>query len=191
MNWQDFYLVAFLVGFLLSAISFLFGFAHIPHLHGPHLHLHGHHGGLKIGKSGVSPFNFATIAAFLAWFGGTGYLLERYASLWVFFGLGLSAVSGIFGAWIVFWFMAKLAADSRPMDGADYEMVGVFGKVASPIRSGGTGEMIYARDGARCASPVRSEDGTAIPRDTEVVVTRFEKGIAYVRRWEEMSGERS
>jgi hypothetical protein len=29
-----------------------------------------------------------------------------------------------------------------------------------------------------------------IPRDTEVVITRFEKGIAYVRRWDEISGER-
>ena len=29
MTWTDFYLVCFLVGFLLSAVSFLFGSAHL------------------------------------------------------------------------------------------------------------------------------------------------------------------
>ena len=33
----------------------------------------------------------------------------------------------------------------------------------------------------------RGENGEAIPKGVEVVVTRFEKGIAYVRRWEEIS----
>lgn len=186
MNWMDFYLVAFLVGFLFSAISFLIGFAHIPHLH-----MHGHHSGpFKLAKNGMSPFNFATLAAFLAWFGGTGYLLERYSNIWVYLGLFISATSGLGGAAIVFWFLIKLAAHEHPLDPADYDIVGVLGKVASPVRPDGTGEMIYSRDGSRCAAAIRSEDNTAIPRDTEVVVTRFEKGIAYVRRWEEMSGER-
>ena len=75
------------------------------------------------------------------------------------------------------------------LDPADYEMVGVLGRVSSPIRAGGTGELIYARDGGRRASPARSDDDSPIPRDTEVVVTRFEKGVAYVRRWDELSGE--
>lgn len=186
MNWQDFYLVCFLVGFLLSAISFFAGFAHLPHFH-----LHPrltHSGGVKSGRSGISPFNFATLAAFLAWFGGAGYLLERYSNIWIYLGLFIAAMSGLGGAAVVFWFLAKLAAHEHPLDPEDFEMVGVLGKVASPVRAGGTGEMIYARDGTRRAVPVRSEDNSAIARDTEVIVTRFEKGIAYVRRWEEMSG---
>jgi membrane protein implicated in regulation of membrane protease activity len=190
MSWQDFYLVTFLVGFLLSAISYFAGFAHIPHLH-----LHGHHihhgGGFKAGRAGISPFNFATLAAFLAWFGGTGYLLERYSNIWIYLGLFISAMSGLGGAAIVFWFLMKLTAHEHPLDPVDYEMIGVLGKVASPIRAGGTGELIYSRDGARCAAPARSEDNYAIARDTEVIVTRFEKGIAYVRRWDQMSGEES
>ncbi len=187
MNWQEFYLITFLVGFLLSAVSFIAGFVHMPHLH-LHGHAHGHF--LKLGKGGLSPFNFATLAAFLAWFGGTGYLLERYSNVWIYLGLFVSAMSGLGGAGIVFWFLLKLVAHERVLDPADYDMIGVLGKVASPVRAGGTGEMIYSRDGARCAAAIRSEDNSAIPRDTEVVVTRFEKGIAYVRRWEEMSGER-
>ena len=43
MTWTDFYLVCFLVGFILSAVSFLFGSAHI---HFPH---HGGGAGLAHG----------------------------------------------------------------------------------------------------------------------------------------------
>jgi membrane protein implicated in regulation of membrane protease activity len=194
MNWEGFYLVAFLVGFLLSAISFVAGAIHLPHF-GP-----GHASGLgvrhgmrmKAGRAGQSPlgiFNFGTIAAFLAWFGGTGYLLERFSNIWVFLGLFLAAMSGLGGAAIVFLALAKLMAQEAPLDPADYEMIGVLGRVASPIHRGGTGELIYSRAGSRRASPARSEDGVEISRDTEVIVTRFEKGVAYVRRWDEMSGE--
>lgn len=186
MNWESFYLVAFLVGFLLSAVAFFAGVVHFPHFH-VHAHGHGRMGG---GKAGLSPFNFGTLAAFLAWFGGTGYLLERYSNVWVYLGLFIASMSGLGGAAVVFWFLMKLVGNDQPLDPADFEMTGVLGRVASPIRSGGTGELIYSRNGARCASPARSDEGVAIPRDTEVVVTRFEKGIAYVRRWEDMSGEK-
>ncbi len=37
----------------------------------------------------------------------------------------------------------------------------------------------------------RSDDGNEIAKGAEVVVTRYEKGIAYVRLWSEMSGEDS
>jgi len=187
MNWQTFYLFVFVIGFLLSAVSLLGGLARFPHLH---IHAHGHGTAAKVGgRSGVSPVNFGTIAAFLAWFGGTGYLIERYSSIWVYLGLLIAALSGLAAAALVFWFLLKLMEHDQPLDPADYEMVGVLGRVTSPIRSSGTGELVYSRDGSRRATPARSEDGSAIPRDCEVVVTRFEKGIAYVRRWEELSGE--
>jgi membrane protein implicated in regulation of membrane protease activity len=190
MNWESFYLFTFLIGFLLSAISFLAGMVHLPHfhLHG-HTHVHGHGGG-RLGRGGLSPFNFGTIAAFLAWFGGTGYLLERYSNIWVYLGLLVSTASGLGGAAVVFVFLAKLIPKDENLDPADFEMVGVLGRVASPIRAGGTGELIYSRAGTRSCAPARSEDGAAIPRDTEVIVTRFEKGIVYVRPWDEMNGER-
>ncbi len=36
--------------------------------------------------------------------------------------------------------------------------------------------------------PARGEGGLEIPKGVEVVVTRYERGIAYVRPWEELSG---
>jgi len=139
---------------------------------------------------GVSPFNFVTLTAFLAWFGGTGYLLTRYSGLWVGFGLLASITSGLVGGGVVFVFLSRvLISDEENMDPADYEMVGVLGRVSSSIREGGTGEIIYTQMGTRRVCGARSDDGSAIAKGTEVVVTRYEKGIAYVRLWSEMSGD--
>lgn len=191
MNWEAFYFVCFLIGFVFSVLSVLGGGAH---WHVTHFHFHtpghlGHSGAHGGHAGGVSPFNVSTISAFLAWFGGVGYLLTRYSSVWALLALFLALVAGVTGAAVVFWFLVKvMLKHDRTLDPADYDMVGVLGRVSSPVRSGGTGEMIFLRDGARCSSAARSESGTPIARDTEVVVTRFEQGIAYVRPWEEMAG---
>ena len=190
MTWSDFYLTCFLVGFGLSALAFLAG---TVHLHLPHLHLH--HGvhmpsGRAGGRADLSFFNFVTIAAFLAWFGGTGYLLERYYHVWVVLALGIATLSGIGGASVVFWFLAKvLMRREEALDPADYDMVGVLGRMSIPIRPGGTGELIYSQQGTRHVTGARSEDGIAIPKGAEVMVTRYERGIAYVRPWEDPAGE--
>ncbi len=132
--------------------------------------------------------NFATVTAFLTWFGGTGYLLTRYSSILVFLAIVLSTVSGFIGSAIVFWMVFKvLVADDKPLDPADYEMVGVLGKLSSPIREGGVGEIIFSQEGCRRAVAARSDNGKPLARGTEVVVTEFKRGIAYVRPWEELS----
>ena len=189
------------------------GHLHLPHFHGhiggahlPSVHVAGHAPvaagcppavGTDSGHvpahspGGVSPFNFVSITAFLAWFGGTGYLLTRFSALWVGFGLLLSVFGWI--GWrreLSFLFLSKvLISRSENMDPADYEMVGVLGRICSPIREGGTGELIYSQVGTRRVCGVRTEDGSAIPKGAEVIVTRYDKGIAYVRLWSEMSGD--
>jgi len=220
MTWADFYLICFALGFCFSFFSFVFGGARTGRLHLPHLHGHvggahlpstsvpAAHGPVGAGRApvagdaraaagaqahqdgGVSPFNFVTLTAFLAWFGGTGYLLTRYSGLWVGFGLLAALISGLAGGGIIFLFLSRvLISDEENMDPADYEMVGVLGRVSSSIREGGTGEIIYTQMGTRRVCGARSDKGGAIAKGTEVVVTRYEKGIAYVRLWSEMSGE--
>ncbi len=192
MTWSDFYLICFIVGFGLSALALLAGTVHLhlPHLHFdhgihvPHAHGTGAHG------SELPWFNFGTLSGFLAWFGGTGYLLTRYYGVWYVVALGVSVVSGIGAASVVFWFLAKvLMAREAALNPADYEMVGVLGKLSIPIRAGGTGELIYSQEGTRRVAGARSEDGAAIPKGAEVMVTRYEKGIAYVRPWEDPLGD--
>ena len=105
-------------------------------------------------------------------------------------GLGIALISGLAGGGIVFLFLSKvLTSEEENMDPADYEMVGVLGRTSIPIREGGTGEIIYSQAGTRRTCGARSEEGVAIAKGAEVVVTRYEKGIAYVRLWAEMSGE--
>ena len=189
MTWSVFYLICFVVGFGLSALSFVFGSVH---LHLPHLHFHGVHlgDGHSGHSAGASWFNLGTVAAFLAWFGGTGYLLLQYYSVWFGIALVVSTLSGLGGAAIVFLFLARiLMRNERPLDAADYEMVGVLGRLTLPIRCGGTGELIYAQAGTRRVAGARAESGDAIPKGVEVVVTRYEKGIAYVRPFDELTGD--
>ena len=75
------------------------------------------------------------------------------------------------------------------MDPADYEMTGVLGRISIPIRACGTGEIIYSQAGTRRTCGARAENGSAISKGTEVVVTRYEKGIAYIRLWTELAGD--
>ena len=184
MSWSDFYLICFLFGFGLSVLSLLSGIVdlHLPHFDfhpGPHLHAGGHGGGLPW-------FNLGTVAAFLAWFGGSGYLLTRHYSFLLVVTLGLATVAGLIGATAVFLFLTKfLLAHEKPLQAADFDMVGVLGRLSIGIREGGTGEMIYSQEGTRRVTGARSELGTAIPKGAEVMVTSYEKGIAYVRPWED------
>jgi hypothetical protein len=185
MTAEKIYLICFLVGFLLSLLSIAMHSLdfHIPE-EPSHLPDHG-------GDHGFTKCNFTTVSAFLAWFGGAGYLLERYSGFGLLLALLLAIVTGLTGASIVFVLIAKvLLKNERSLNPADFDMIGVLGRVSSPVReNGGVGEMIYTRHETRRAAPIRAEDGLlAIDRNIEVVVTRYEKGIAYVRRWDELSG---
>ena len=130
-----------------------------------------------------------TAAAFLAWFGGAGYLATKFYGVWFVTSLALAIVSGAIGAGIVFWFLSKVLMRERDeMDPVMYEMIGVLGKVSSTIRPDGVGEILYSRDGSRRCVSARSDNGRAIPNGVDVVVTRYENGIAYVRCWDDMAG---
>ena len=197
MNWELFYLVCFVVGFSFTVLSFLSGSLHF-HFHIPgHVHVptmghgaggHGSGHGPGHGSGAHFPFfNPMTLAAFLTWFGGAGYLLEHLRHVWVFAGLLIASAAGLVGAALVFWFVAKvLMKNEKDLNPLDYEMVGVLGRVSVSIRSQGTGEIIFAQEGVRKTSAARSETGAAIAKGEEVLVTRYDRGIAYVQPWEEL-----
>ena len=124
---------------------------------------------------------------FLCWFGAAGYLLTRYGSFVAAVVVVLAAVCGIAGGAIIFLFLTRvLMPHDRELTADETEVVGAVGRVSSPIRAGGTGEMVYEQMGATRSAVARSEDGTAIGKAEEVYVIRYEKGIAYVRRWEDV-----
>jgi hypothetical protein len=211
MTLENFFLVCFLVGFALSLISFLFGALHLrlPHHAGGHAfghsagHFPGHgavHGaghamghsaagtsGAQGRASGVSPVNFMTMTAFLAWFGGVGFLMTRYYAVAAVVALAGAVGSGVVGASAVFLFLAKvLLPHERQLDPADYEMTGTLATVTGTIRAGGTGEIQFSQGGTRRSAAARSEDGREIQKGAEVIVSRYDRGIAYVSLFDEM-----
>jgi membrane protein implicated in regulation of membrane protease activity len=193
-----FYLICFTLGLCMTVLSALGAFAHLHighlHLHFGHGHTQAHTAGAKAGggKSGVSPINGFTLAAFLCWFGGCGYLLSRGADFAFFTVLLLSLVTGLAGGAILFWFLIKvLLPHEKELTAADTATEGVLGLVTSPIREGGTGEIQFSQNGSRRFASARSDSGTMLARGTEVVVMRYEQGIAYVRTWDEVAGEPS
>jgi hypothetical protein len=192
MNWEMFYLICFGIGLTLSVLSYVGGFHHSFHFgghgsaHSFHLHMGGHR------ANGVSPVNGFTLTAFLCWFGGAGYLLVHYGGFVMPVVLLLATASGLCGAALIFWFLAKvLMPHDHPLTAEETEMLGVLGRVSGAIRENGTGEILFSQNGARRSSPARSESGKPIARDVEVVVMRYERGIAFVRPWEEISGGES
>ncbi len=197
MTWATFYLVCFALGFVFSVLSFLLGgfHWHLPHflggghLHGPDVHIH-HGPGAGRAHAEAPLLNPVSLAAFLAWFGGVGFLLSRFSTIWFGIGLGIALLSGVTGAGIIYLFLSRvLISEEENLDPADDSMIGVLAHTSQPIREGGTGEIIYSQSGTRRTCGARTEDGSPIGKGTEVVVTRYEKGIAFVKMWTELSGE--
>ncbi len=182
-DWNAIYLTCFGVGLLLSVLAFVGGFGH---LHFGHFHLRAHHGLGKTGSAHIAPVNGFTLVAFLCWFGGTGYLLHRGGVFSGLLVLLFSALSGVAGGSLVFWFMSKvLMGHERPLLAADTELTGMIGRLSTRLGEGATGEMLYSQNGARRSVTVRAEDGAPIERGTEVIVMRYVRGTAWIRRWDE------
>jgi membrane protein implicated in regulation of membrane protease activity len=194
MSWSDVYLFCFLVSASLSLFSFLAG---AVHLHLPFkMHLPFHGGTYAVGDSArggaahsgmpISWLNASTTLAFLAWFGGTGYLLTKYSHIVSLFIVLLATLAGLAAGWMVFRFLLKLVGPSdEPLQAEDRRIVGSLAKVSMTIRENGTGEVIFPLGGGRSCSGARSEDGVAIEKGAEVVIEKYEQGIAYVKRWDE------
>ncbi|MGA2672062.1 MAG: hypothetical protein ABSE99_02435 [Terracidiphilus sp.] len=211
MSWESFYLVCFLVGLLLSVLSLLGGMGHfgghfpvghVPHVpsvaHMPHGMPHAGHlpqgagQGQGSGQGGATVpwWNAFSMMIFLCWFGAAGYLLTRYGSFVAGIVVLLAGVCGLAGGAIVFLFLTRvMLPHEHELTADETEITGVVGRVSAAIRAGGIGEIVYEQLGARVSAPARSEDGQPIQKQEEVFVVRYEKGIAYVRRWEEVLEE--
>lgn len=195
---DSFYLICFIVGLVLSLLSVVGGFAHlhIGRFHIGHV-AHGHTGPVHNGtphgtahqNSGISAINGFTVMAFLCWFGGAGYLLHHFSIYIAPLILLLAVISGIAGAALLWTVLFKvLLPRERVLTPEDTEMTGVLAHVSDAIReSNGIGEIIFSQTGARRAAAACSEDGQAIERGAEVVVIRYERGIAHVRRFDDLS----
>ncbi|HYO75252.1 MAG TPA: hypothetical protein VE010_02215 [Thermoanaerobaculia bacterium] len=183
------FVVSFIAGLGLSAISFVSGLQHVTVFdnifHGHrvlHLPRFVRHGSVR---RSASMINAAAITAFLTWFGGGGLLLERLTTFAVPFIASAAVTTGLAGGAFINSVISALAR--RESVAESLSMIGVIGRTVVPIRANdGTGEIVFTHAGTRRVAGARSDSGRAVAKGTEVVVTRYERGIAYVVTWDEL-----
>ncbi|MCX7719109.1 MAG: hypothetical protein N2111_12010 [Candidatus Sumerlaeaceae bacterium] len=196
---SNIFLGCFLVGLILTLISLLFGFDHSHdgvHWGGDHgadlggdAGTAGHAAGHGAGADGASFFSYQGMLMFLTWFGGIGYILNRHASGMVLVVVLGALAGGFAGALAVFYYLNKfIRLGTKRMRKSDYYLPGTLARVTSAVRLGEAGEITYVQGGTRKTCAARSDEGRAHPQGEEVVVVRYEKGIAYVRSATEALG---
>jgi membrane protein implicated in regulation of membrane protease activity len=143
------------------------------------------HGHAEAG--GLGWLNFSAIIVFVTWFGGAGFVMNALgAPAWV--ALPLALLGGIIGYFAILLFFSKVlyASQTPLMNTYDYNLTGTVARVSSPIFEHGVGEVIYTKFGTRRSAPARSMDGRPFAKETQVVILRYENGVAYVEDLDKM-----
>lgn len=200
------FLVCFVVGLVLSIVGLLFGMHtghdfHIGHIHFDfgghdmghggdlshggdmgHGHGHGDAGHGTNGESSVSFFSYYGLVMFVTWFGGVGLMLNRHTNGMLVIVLLGAIAAGFVGAGAVFYFLRSfLIKGETRMRESDYYLPGTLARVCSSIPADGTGEIMYVQGGTRKTLGARAEDGVGFKQGDEVLIIRYERGIAYVK----------
>jgi membrane protein implicated in regulation of membrane protease activity len=167
------------------------GHAHAPahaHIHSTNEpHTHTDHPQVKSYKETLGWFNFSALVVFLTWFGGAGFIFKSLQVMdW--FTMVLALLSGVVGYMAVMLFLSKVLVSSQTpvMRQEDYDLTGTVGRVTSTIFENGTGEVIFSKHGTRRAVSARTTDGKALPRESQVVILRFENGVALVEELDKL-----
>jgi hypothetical protein len=169
------YLFLFAFGLLFSAASLFFSVGDDL----PGLDLDGDSNTDHVGAP--SPLSLSTILIFLMWFGATGYIARTWGGLAAWLTVIPATVVGLIGAALVYLLLAKvLWRGQTHLDPANYDIRGTVARVTSPVRPGGTGEIVYMLDGKQRVDGARSVDDAALPAGAEVTIVRYTEGIAYV-----------
>ncbi len=180
-------LILFFFGLAFTSISLLFGAfdlggpaaGHVGHGHFGDIHTHGD----TSHSSDANVFNVATLLAFSTWFGGATYLLRNGAGAHVLISLVGGFVAGAVGGYLILRLLQWVKGKETFLDARKERLSGSIGRVTSPIRDGGVGEIVYEMNGVRQVTGARAPAGLSIGRGAEVIVLRREHGIAFVEPW--------
>lgn len=148
--------------------------------------LHGVERHRAAGLTLPAPYlNLPAVAAFMTAFGAVGYLLVRNSNLSAL-PTGLIALASGAGGWLgMSVLMAKWAlrpATANAHNEAD-EVQGQLAVVVNPIHGNVPGSIRYDRNGSKHEAPALSIDHSELPHGAEVVIDRFEDGVAIVEDW--------
>lgn len=139
-------------------------------------------------RLGLPLLNLTTILTFLTWFGAAGYVLLKAAGMPAAVAVAAAASAGGIGMLLMALFLRKVRAGERVMNPRDYRLEGTLARVTVSIPGTGAGEIVYSKAGTRRSEAARSLTGRPIPRNTEVVVVAYERGVAAVQPYEEFVG---
>jgi len=189
------FLACFIFGALFTLASLVLGagdhgLAHLPHAHAhlPHAHAGSH--SANTDNEAIPWFSASSVVGALTWFGATGFVLERLGDWALPVVLAIAIATGAVGWYLVARFLGLVLQGERVMDPADYRLEGTVGNITISIPSGGTGEIVFSKAGARRSEAARAFGNAAIPRGTEVVITSYADGFATVQPWDEFVASR-
>jgi len=185
------FLGLFIFGLAFVILSFLLGFA-AAELHLPGMGHDTHHlSGAEADAAHASPLNVSTLMAFITWFGGIGYLLTQWGAMGILAVLTIAVLGGMVGASFVFLLLDRviLPGQTPALRASDYRLEGTLARVSIPMSGSRIGEIIFTQHGTTRSEGARSADGSPIPRGEQVVILRYERGIAYVRPLEKLLEE--
>jgi len=214
---ESIFLACFIFGALFTLASVALGFAghgaaHFSHgpAHIGHGAVHVGHGSAHVGHdaahagpshgvhgevphsdtTGLPWMNASSVVGALTWFGAAGYLMLRLGE-WALPAVVIGALiaAGV-GWYLVARFLGVVLSGEREMDPEDYRLEGTVGQVTVSIPPGGTGEVVFAKAGARRSESARAQGGAPIPRGSEVVITTYADGFATVQPWGEFLAAR-
>jgi membrane protein implicated in regulation of membrane protease activity len=210
---ETFFLVCFAFGALFTVVSVVLGtvshapgmdaghvghMAHAPHMadgaHAPPHIAPGHADGtvdapvphLPLGLDTLPLFNVSSALAFLTWFGAAGYLLLRFGQWGLLVALLAAVAAGVAAAVLIALFLRKVLEGSRALDPRDFRLIGTLARVTAGIPDHGVGEIVFVKAGRRRSEAARSATGAAVPRNTEVVIMEYARGVASVEPWNDL-----
>ena len=131
----------------------------------------GHDGSLAHGDAGgPSVFSVRIMSSFLTAF-GVGGVVGRYYGMSHPAASGVGVAAGIVTATIVYQFARLLYSQQASSEVHMTGLVGRTAEVTVMIVDGGVGQVTLTARGERSDHIARSNDGRAIPRGAEVIIT--------------------
>jgi membrane protein implicated in regulation of membrane protease activity len=134
--------------------------------------------------------NASSLLAFVTWFGAAGYLALRFGGWSLPLALAAAVVAGLAGAVLLGAFLNKVTAGEQVLDSRAFRLEGTLARVTVSVPARGAGEVVFSKEGRTRSEAARSITGDPIPRGTEVVILRYERGVAHVQPWDQLLEER-
>ncbi|MCL2404886.1 MAG: hypothetical protein FWC92_04980 [Defluviitaleaceae bacterium] len=155
------YLTLFLIGVGFIVISMLFGEV------------------LDFATTGFFFLKPKVLALVITVIGGVGMILTPRMGSYMAFPFSLAG--GLFAGYLLYRLVIlPLMRLSHTSTHDKQSLIGSMAKVSLSIPQGGFGKIMYTVNGSFVTSPARTEDGSGIVKDTEVVITSIKNNAYYV-----------